>query len=350
MKYLLYILLWVSGTVGAQELTLEQANHLASLPLKCLQQEYPNKLGQMLLDSTEIQSPKQLHPTFYGCFDWHSSVHGHWSLVFLLKRFPNLPNRTLIIQKLQTNLSKANIQVEIDYLNKKHEKSFERMYGWNWLLKLQLELETYNEPFAQELAQNLKPLSNIIIERYIEFLPKLLYPVRVGTHNNTAFGLTFAWDYAAHSKNKQFQQTIRDNAVRMFAKDENCPFTWEPSGTDFLSPCLEEMALMQRVLSETDFLIWLKKFAPQLFKKKFTWEVARVSDRTDGHLVHLDGLNFSRAWNLYALINQYPKEFSHLKAMADFHLNFSLSSVVDGNYEGEHWLASFALRAFEEKK
>lgn len=200
MKYLLYILLWVSGTVVAQELTLEQANHLASLPLKCLQQEYPNKLGQMLLDSTEIQSPKQLHPAFYGCFDWHSSVHGHWSLVFLLKRYPNLANRELIIQKLKTNLSKANIQVEMDYLNKKHEKSFERMYGWTWLLKLQLELETSAEPFAQELAQNLKPLSEIIVDRYIEFLPKLLYPVRVGTHTNTAFGLTFAWDYAVHSK------------------------------------------------------------------------------------------------------------------------------------------------------
>lgn len=350
MKYLLYILLCVSSSVGAQELTLEQAQHLASLPLKCLQQEYPNKLGQMLLDSTEIQSPKKLHPTFYGCFDWHSSVHGHWSLVFLLKRFPNLPNRTLIIQKLQTNLSRANIQVEIDYINKKHEKSFERMYGWNWLLKLQLELETYNEPFAQELAQNLKPLSDIIIERYIEFLPKLLYPVRVGTHTNTAFGLTFAWDYAVHSKNQRFQQSIRDNAVRMFAKDENCPFTWEPSGTDFLSPCLEEMALMQRVLPEGDFLIWLKKFAPKLFSKKFTWEVARVSDRTDGHLVHLDGLNFSRAWNFYRLINQYPKPFAHLKPLADFHFNFSLPAVVDGNYEGEHWLASFALHAFEEKK
>ncbi|MFN3969302.1 DUF2891 domain-containing protein [Flavobacterium sp.] len=350
MRTLYYFLLLVFMNGFSQELTLEQANHLSGLPLKCLQQEYPNKLGQMLIDSTEIQSPQKLHPTFYGCFDWHSSVHGHWSLVYLLKRFPNLSNRELIVQKLKTNLSKANIQVEIDYLNKKHEKSFERTYGWNWLLKLQLELETYNEPFAQELAQNLKPLSHIIIERYIEFLPKLLYPVRVGTHSNTAFGLTFAWDYAVYSKNELFQKSIKDNTIRLFQKDENCPFTWEPSGTDFLSPCLEEMALMQRILPKAAFLIWLKKFAPQLFKKNFTWEVAKVSDRTDGHLVHLDGLNFSRAWNLYALIHQYPKEFLHLKPMADYHLNFSLPSVVDGNYEGEHWLASFALRAFEEKK
>lgn len=352
MKNYVYILLsfLVAADVLAQELTLQQANHLATLPLKCLQQEYPNKLGQLLIDSTEIQSPKKLHPTFYGCFDWHSSVHGHWSLVYLLKRYPNLANKEQIIQKLKTNLSKENIQVEIDYLNKKHEKSFERTYGWNWLLKLQLELETSNEPFAAELAQNLKPLSNIIIERYIEFLPKLLYPVRVGTHSNTAFGLTNAWDYAVFSKNEVLQKSIKENAIRLFQKDENCPFNWEPSGTDFLSPCMEEMALMQRILPKKDFLTWLKKFAPNLFKKDYQWEVARVSDRTDGHLVHLDGLNFSRAWNMYHLLNQYPNEFKHLKTLADYHLNFSLPSVVDGNYEGEHWLASFALRAFEEKK
>lgn len=352
MKNYVYILVLflVATDVLAQELTLEQANHLATLPLKCLQQEYPNKLGQLLIDSTEIQSPKKLHPTFYGCFDWHSSVHGHWSLVYLLKRYPNLANKEQIIQKLKTNLSKENIQVEIDYLNKKHEKSFERTYGWNWLLKLQLELETSNEPFAAELAQNLKPLSNIIIERYIEFLPKLLYPVRVGTHSNTAFGLTNAWDYAVFSKNEVLQKSIKENAIRLFQKDENCPFNWEPSGTDFLSPCMEEMALMQRILPKKDFLSWLKKFAPNLFKKDYQWEVARVSDRTDGHLVHLDGLNFSRAWNMYHLLNQYPNEFKHLKTLADYHLNFSLPSVVDGNYEGEHWLASFALRAFEEKK
>ncbi|MCA6422519.1 MAG: DUF2891 domain-containing protein [Flavobacterium sp.] len=350
MKFFKLFFIIISTTVFSQELTLQQANHLASLPLKCIQQEYPNKLGQLLIDSTEIQSPKKLHPTFYGCFDWHSSVHGHWSLVYLLKKFPNLSNKELIIQKLKTNLSAANIQVEIDYLNKKHEKSFERTYGWNWLLKLQLELETSSEPFAAELAQNLKPLSTIIIERYIEFLPKLLYPVRVGTHSNTAFGLTNAWDYALFSNNELLLKSIEENAIRLYQKDQNCPFNWEPSGTDFLSPCLEEMALMQRILPKTVFLSWLKKFAPNLFKKDFKWEVARVSDRTDGHLVHLDGLNFSRAWNMYYLINQYPNEFKHLKSLADYHFNFSLPSVVDGNYEGEHWLASFALRAFEENR
>lgn len=349
MKIITSIFLLITTSCFSQELTLSQANHLATLPIKCLQQEYPNKLSQLLIDSTEIQSPKVLHPAFYGCFDWHSSVHGHWSLIFLLNKFPNLENKEKIIKKLQINLSKENIQTEINYLNKTHEKSFERTYGWNWLLKLQLELETSNESFAKELAQNLKPLSNLIIERYIEFLPKLLYPIRVGTHSNTAFGLTMAWDYAVYSKDENFQNSIKSNAKRLFNSDKNCPMSWEPSGTDFLSPCLEEMAIMERILPKNEFLKWVKDFTPQLFVKNFNWEVAKVSDRTDGHLVHLDGLNFSRAWNFYHLVNQYPNAFSHLKKVADYHFQFSLPSVVDGNYEGEHWLASFALRTFEEK-
>ena len=350
MNYLKYLFLFFTINSFSQELTLEQANHLASLPLKCLQQEYPNKLSQMLIDSTEIQSPKKLHPAFYGCFDWHSSVHGHWSLVYLLNRFPNIDKKDVIIAKLKTNLSKENIQKEIEYLSKNHEKSFERTYGWAWVLKLQQELETSKLSFSQDLAQNLKPLSNLLILRYSEFLPKLLYPIRAGTHTNTAFGLSFAYDYAVFSKDQSFQKLIEVNAIRVFQKDQNCPFNWEPSGTDFLSPCLEEMGLMQRVLPKQEFFAWLKKFSPKLFNKKFTWEVAKVSDRTDGHLVHLDGLNFSRAWNMYHLIHQYPMEFAHLKPLADYHFTFSLPSIVDGNYEGEHWLASFALRAFEEKK
>ena len=349
MRKISFLFLLITSSVIGQNLNLEQANHLATLPIKCLQQEYPNKLSQLLADSTEIAGPKVLHPAFYGCFDWHSSVHGHWSLVYLLNKFPDLKDRASIIKKLQVNLSKANIQQEITYLSKPHEKSFERTYGWAWLLKLQTELAISNDTYAVELSQNLKPLSDLIASRYIEFLPKLNYPIRAGTHSNTAFGMNLAWDYAIYSKNSALRQSISENAIRLFTPDQNCPFDWEPSGTDFLSPCLEELGIMQRVLPSESFLPWLKKFAPKLFIKKYDWEVARVSDRTDGHLVHLDGLNFSRAWNFYYLINQYPGEFSHLKKLADTHLTFSLPSVVDGNYEGEHWLASFALMAFEMK-
>lgn len=333
----------------AQSLTLPQANHLATLPVKCLQQEYPNKLSQLLIDSSEIASPKLLHPAFYGCFDWHSAVHGHWSLVYLLNHFPELNNREEIIKKLQINLSKENIQQEVAYISKPHEKSFERTYGWAWVLKLQMELNSSSDGYAKDLAQNLHPLSDSIASRYLEFLPKLNYPIRSGTHSNTAFGMNLAWDYAVSTKNDALRKSIADNAIRLYQKDENCPFDWEPSGTDFLSPCLEELGIMQRVLPAKVFITWTKQFAPKLFNKKYNWDVARVSDRTDGHLVHLDGLNFSRAWNFYYLINQYPKEFSHLKKLADTHFTFSLPSVVDGNYEGEHWLASFALRALEMK-
>ena len=209
MKRLSILLLFIGQSFYAQDLTIEKANHLASLPIKCLQQEYPNKVGQLLADSTEIKSPKQLHPAFYGCFDWHSSVHGHWSLVYLLNKFTDLDKKEDIIKKLQVNLSKENIQNEVAYFSKKHEKSFERTYGWAWLLQLQFELETSKEPFAQELATNLKPLSNLIIERYIEFLPKLVYPVRAGTHTNTAFALSMAWDYAVYSQNIEFQKVIQ---------------------------------------------------------------------------------------------------------------------------------------------
>ncbi len=349
MKYKYYLVLLITTLSFSQELNIERANGLAGLPLKCLQQEYPNKLSQLLADSTEIANPKTLHPAFYGCFDWHSSVHGHWSLVYLLKHFPNLNRREEVITKLKVNLSKENIAQEIAYLNKKHNKSYERTYGWAWLLKLQQELDTYKEPFAKELAANLQPLTDLIAERYIEFLPKLNYPLRVGTHTNTAFGMLFAWDYAVHAKNTALQNSIRENALRLFKNDMDCPFAWEPSGTDFLSPCLEEIGIMQRILTEKEFLKWLKDFAPSLFNKNYTWEPGKVSDRADGHLVHLDGLNFSRAWNLYRLVNQYPKQLGHLNELADKHLIYSLPAIVDGNYEGEHWLASFALHAFEEK-
>lgn len=345
MKY--FIFFFITTITFAQELSLQQANQLAKLPIKCLQQEYPNKLSQLLADSTEIASPKKLHPAFYGCFDWHSSVHGHWSLVYLLKKFPKLDNRDEMIRKLQVNLSKENIAAEVAYLDKAHEKSYERTYGWAWLLKLQLELDTYNEPFAKQLSANLLPLTGLLANRYIEFLPKLNYPLRVGIHTNTAFGMALAWDYAVQSKNLPLQESIKTNALRLFQNDADCPFAWEPSGTDFLSPCMEEIGIMQRVMPKADFLKWLKAFAPKLFDKKFTWEPGKVSDRTDGHLVHLDGLNFSRAWNLYALAKVYPKELGHLKVLADTHMHFSLPAITDGNYEGEHWLASFALYAFE---
>lgn len=330
-------------------LDLIQANRLAELPFKCLQNEYPNKTGQVLNDSLDLGTPRELHPSFYGCFDWHSSVHGHWSLVKLLKSFPELDNRDTILIKVKENLAKQNIQKEIQYFERDQEYSFERMYGWTWLLKLQMELDTWEDEEAGTLAQNLQPLSNIIINRYIEFLPKLNYPIRVGTHSNTAFGLSFAYDYAKQNKNEDLQTVIEETARRLFLRDKGCPINWEPDGFDFLSPCLEEVNLMLRILPRDEFMYWINEFMPELKNKKFSMKVAEVSDREDGHLVHLDGLNFSRAWVFYRLAKDNPNEYGHLKAEGDKHLAYSLPSIVDGSYEGEHWLASFALYALSQR-
>jgi hypothetical protein len=328
-------------------LTIGEANRLAELPLNCIGTEYPNKLNQTLGDPGEMGTPSELHPAFYGCFDWHSSVHGHWMLIRLLKEFPDLEKEDLIRTRLAENISDVNILREVEYFQRESEKSFERTYGWAWLLKLAQELAEWDDPLAVELSGALQPLTEIIVERYMDFLPRLVYPVRVGEHPNSAFGLAFAWDYAVTAGDTIFRDMIRKYSVQFFADDYGCPYSWEPGGYDFLSPCLEEADLMRRILAPDEFIVWLEKFMPDLFDPDFYLEPARVADRTDGKLVHLDGLNFSRAWCLYGLASR-DKNLAHLAAIADAHLEFSLGSVVDGSYAGEHWLASFAVYALSQ--
>lgn len=331
------------------KLTLEEANRLSKLPLTCMNTEYPNKLGQTLGSSEDLKTPKILHPAFYGCFDWHSSVHGHWSLVSLLKQFPEIENSNQIREQLSNNITKENIVREIEYFNGKHNKIYERTYGWAWLLKLAEELHTWNDPLARELESNLQPLTDLIIERYIEFLPKLNYPIRVGEHPNTAFGLTFAWDYAKTVGNEKLKIAIEQRAKDFYLNDVSCPISWEPGGYDFLSPCLEEAAIMLRVLPDKEYKKWLALFLPELITKDYQLKPGIVSDRTDGKLVHLDGVNFSRAWCLNEIANKY-KEYAHLKRIASKHINYSLPSIVDDNYEGGHWLGSFAIYALNSVK
>ncbi|NQX84726.1 MAG: DUF2891 domain-containing protein [Flavobacteriaceae bacterium] len=325
-------------------LDLEEANRLAQLPLHCMDTEYPNKLNQTIGGAQDLQAPKALHPAFYGCFDWHSAVHGHWSLVSLLKQFPELEHKELIIKKLKTNLSKANILAELEYFYGKHNSSYERTYGWAWLLKLAEELHTWDAPVARILEANLQPLTDILVQKYIDFLPKLNYPIRVGEHTNTAFGLTFAYDYAKTVGHTPLLELIKKRARDFYMNDQNCPISWEPSGFDFLSPCFEEAAIMKRILSKTEFKKWITTFLPQLRDKNFDLETGRVSDRTDGKLVHLDGVNFSRAWSLNIIAQDMP-ELAHLKNIANKHINYSLPSIIDDNYEGGHWLGSFAIYA-----
>ena len=325
-------------------LSLKEANRLAELPLHCVNTEYPNKLNQTIGGDQDLLSPSSLHPTFYGCFDWHSAVHGHWSLVSLLKKFPNLKKSKLIREKLLRSISKENILKEVEYFHGKYNKSYERTYGWAWLLKLAEELHTWNDPLAKQLEENLQPLTDLMVLKYIEFLPKLNYPIRVGEHSNTAFGLTFAHDYAITLKHKELKNIIEQRAKDFYLNDQNCPITWEPSGFDFLSPCLEEAAIMKRILNKEDFKTWLAKFLPQIKEGNFNLETGKVSDRTDGKLVHLDGVNFSRAWSLYTIAKDLP-ELIHLKNIANKHINYSLPNIVGDNYEGGHWLGSFAIYA-----
>ena len=325
-------------------LNLEEANRLAQLPLHCMNTEYPNRLSQTLGGNEDLKSPSVLHPAFYGCFDWHSSVHGHWSLVRLLKSFPEIDNAEDIKQKLLQNISKENIETEVTYFHGEHNKSYDRTYGWAWLLKLAEEIHTWDDDTARVLESNLQPLTDLIVGKYIEFLPKLNYPIRVGEHPNTAFGLSFAWDYAMAVKNEDLKSIINERARDFYIKDRGCPITWEPSGYDFLSPCLEEAALMKRVMSKEAFKTWLESFLPQLKDSNFSLETGKVSDRTDGKLVHLDGVNFSRAWSLNKIAQGLP-EYEHLKNIANQHINYSLPSIVGDSYEGGHWLGSFAIYA-----
>ncbi len=330
--------------VEAPNLHLKQANRLAQLPMNCIQTEYPNKLGHTIGSSADLKEPKTLHPAFYGCFDWHSSVHGHWSLVSLLKQFPELYKKEEIEQMLLQNISKENIKNEVSYFFNKHNSSYERTYGWAWVLKLAEELHTWDSPLARELETNLQPLTDLIVGKYLEFLPKLNYPIRVGEHSNTAFGLSFASDYATIMGHEELKSLIIIHSKGFYIQDTNCPLTWEPSGFDFLSPCLEEAALMKRILPKEEFKTWLANFLPQLMDKNFTLETGKVSDRTDGKLVHLDGVNFSRAWSLYEISKDLP-EYAHLKNIGNLHLNYSLPSIVGDSYEGGHWLGSFAIYA-----
>ncbi len=332
-----------SESIGSSTpISAHQAANLMQLPLNCAETEYPNKLSQTLRSGDDLVSPKILHPAFYGCFDWHSAVHAHWSMVRLLKAYPQVEGGERAVAILQRHITSANIAADIDYMQ--GNPSWERPYGWAWLLKLTTELHDWDNPAATSLISALKPLAEEVSAMYVQHLPKLIYPIRVGEHSNTAFGLTFAWDYAIMFKDLPLQQAIMQRADDFYAEDKDCPISWEPSGYDFLSPCLEELDLMRRVLPEKQFTVWVSKFLPALLNQDFDLAVGEVGDRSDGKLVHLDGLNFSRAWVLAALAQQYP-QFSHLQGVADKHIAYSLPNLVDDSYEGGHWLGSFAINA-----
>ena len=249
------------------ELTIAQAEKLVSLPLNCVTKPFPYKSGHVLSKKNDLDLPQVHHPAFYGCFDWHSSVHGHWVMVYLLKRFPEMNQADTVMIILKDHFRSENIAREIDYFDmNRYTASFERTYGWAWLLKLANELESWDNPEATQLFKNLKPLADLICQKYMEYLPKLNYPIRVGEHSNTAFGLTFAYDYAANTGQDSLLELISKRARDYYLYDRNCPSSWEPSGYDFLSPCLEEADIMRRILEREKFKSWLGIFLPDLLK------------------------------------------------------------------------------------
>ena len=314
----LLLLVWVLGEcarplmaadalMNTNAFTVATAAGWAKLALRCIEQEYPNKPEHIMNSAIEVRSPRALHPAFYGCFDWHSCVHGHWMLVRLLRLFPDLPEAANIRRALNRNLTPENIRAEVAYLDEPNRKSFERTYGWAWLLKLEQELRAWEDSDGRRWAANLEPLAQAIVKRYQDFLPRQTYPIRTGVHPNTAFGLTFALDYARAAGLNDFQQLLQERARSYFKEDRNYPAAWEPGGEDFLSPALVEADLMRRVLPSEDFRSWFKTFLPELSRQHSLLTPAEVTDRTDPKLVHLDGLNLSRAWCMLGIAGALPQ-------------------------------------------
>jgi hypothetical protein len=329
-------------------MTPKQASAFARLALNGLRKEYPNKPGDVLNVADDVKSPRAVHPAFYGCFDWHSSVHGHWMLVRLLRLFPDLPEAKEIRAALAENLTARNLQIEADYFGRKNTQSFERPYGWAWLLKLAEELHGWDDPDGKAWAKNVQPLADTLVARYLAYFPKQTYPIRSGVHPNTAFGLAFAHDYARAGGNGKLRELIEERSRAYYGKDAAAPATWEPDGADFFSPSLMEADLMRRVLPAEEFRAWFGRYLPGVAKgePKNLLTPATVSDRTDPQIVHLDGLNLSRAWCMRSIAAALPKDDSARKVLAESaarHAEAGLQHIASGDYVGEHWLASFAV-------
>jgi Protein of unknown function (DUF2891) len=335
-------------TRGTLMLTQEHAAAFARLALAGIRKEYPNKPGDVLNGAADVKAQRAMHPAFYGSFDWHSSVHGHWLLVRLLRRFPDLPQQQAIRTALAEHLTAKNLQAETDYFAQPNRQSFERTYGWAWLLKLAEELHGWDVADGKQWSRNLQPLADTLASRYLAFLPKQTYPIRSGVHPNTAFGLAFALDYARAVDHKALRAQVEERSRSYYGKDADIPAKWEPDGADFFSPSLMEADLMRRVLPSEAFPAWLAKFLPGLAQgePRSLLEPATVTDRTDPQLVHLDGLNLSRAWCMRSIAAALPADDPRRKVLAVSavrHAEAALKHVASGDYAGEHWLASFAV-------
>jgi hypothetical protein len=337
----------LAGDPGAASFDAQAAGRFARLALACVEKEYPNHISHTLNSDADVASPCKLTPAFCGCYDWHSSVHGHWLLARLARTFPDAPYAADARKALEHSLTSEHIEQEAAYLAGKGRQSFERPYGLAWLLQLCAELHEWDDPLARQLSRNLRPLEKVAIDRLSGWLPKLSHPVRIGEHDQTAFALGLMLDYARSTDNEAFGRVATDAAKRFFLNDKGCPLAYEPSGEDFLSPCLGEADVMRRVLSPEEFGKWLSDFLPQIpNQSNADWLPVVVSpDPSDPKLAHLDGLNLSRAWMLEGIASGLPPDDPRrgaLAAAAAVHRKSGLAAVTGAHYEGGHWLGSFA--------
>ena len=345
----LAIVLQASSTLMADDLpklgdslTDKQVTLFAELALKNIDIEYPNKPSNVMAGKESVQSPKEMHPAFYGSFDWHSSIHGHWMLVRLLKLHPKCTVAAKVRSSLNHHLTAENLKAETDYFSQKHNKSFERMYGWAWTFRLAAELHTWDDADGKKWAASLKPLEDLLVTRTMEYLPKLTYPIRTGVHPDSGFALGQTLDYARTVGNKPLEELVVKRSKDFYLSDRSYPFRYEPSGQDFFSSGLNEADLMRRVLPAAEFGKWLDGFIGDLSVVK----PVEVSDVTDGHIVHLAGLDLSRAWCMQGVASALPKDdprVAVLNKSAAEHMKMGSSYIFSGSYEGEHWLATFAI-------
>ncbi|MFC4348956.1 DUF2891 domain-containing protein [Kordiimonas lipolytica] len=322
-------------------------DRFARMALGCIHREYPNKISHVLNSDADVGAPRDLTPAFYGCFDWHSSVHGHWLLVRLIKQDPEGPFAEIATDALAESFTAKNIEAEVAYYMAEGRKGFERPYGIAWYLQLVAELHESSDPLHQKWRETLRPLEDAIVAKMTAWLPKLAYPVRLGTHNQSAFAFGLMLDYARTVDDGAFEALLTERTLDFYEDDTSCPIGYEPSGEDFLSPCLMEADLMRRVMNQADFAVWLGRFLPRIPRNgKGDWlEPAIVKDATDGKLVHLDGVNLSRAWALEGIASALPQgdpRKASLLAAASIHKDTGIKAVSDEHYAGSHWLASFA--------
>ncbi len=353
MRALLILLTFIAAQaciLAAEPAKLDagQADKFARLTLAAIDREYPNKPGEVLRGAQDLVPPQVAHPAFFGCFDWHSSVHGHWMLLRLLRLHPDMASAAEIRARLAAHLTATNLAVEAAYFEPKENRSFERMYGWAWALRLAAELHSWEDPDAKQWARNFEPLEQKLVALTRDYLPRLTYPVRTGVHPDTAFALAQILDYARTVENAELERLVTARAKQYYLGDRDYPTSYEPSGEDFFSPGLNVADLMRRVLPRDEFSVWLDAYLPGLRAGKLgAWSTAaEVSDLTDPRIVHLVGLNLTRAWTLRgaasALTAKDPRRAT-LEAAQRLHATAGLKSVFSGTYEGEHWLATFAV-------